>query len=108
MAALLQLSNEIAETNGDVGPEALRLAREQGVTDQEIGEVVANLALNVLTNYFNVLADVENDWPSSISDPDAGTDVGEPARRREKSRRRAPTCIPARRGTPIIRDRWRA
>jgi hypothetical protein len=33
------------------------------VTDQEIGEVVANLALNVLTNYFNVLAGVENDWP---------------------------------------------
>jgi uncharacterized peroxidase-related enzyme len=63
VAALLQLSNEIAETNGDVGPEALRLARERGVTDQEIGEVVANLALNVLTNYFNVLADVENDWP---------------------------------------------
>ena len=32
-------------------------------TDAEIGEVVGHLALNVLTNYFNVLADVENDWP---------------------------------------------
>jgi uncharacterized peroxidase-related enzyme len=63
VAALLQLSNEIAENNGDVGQEALHVAREQGVTDQEIGEVVANLALNVLTNYFNVLAGVENDWP---------------------------------------------
>jgi hypothetical protein len=25
--------------------------------------VVANLALNLLTNYFNVLAKVDNDWP---------------------------------------------
>ena len=25
--------------------------------------VVANLALNILTNYFNVLAKVDNDWP---------------------------------------------
>ncbi len=63
VAALLQLSNDIAENNGDVSPESLDLARQEGVTDQEIGEVVANLALNVLTNYFNVLAGVENDWP---------------------------------------------
>jgi hypothetical protein len=33
------------------------------VTDAEIGEVVGHIALNVLTNYFNVLAEVENDWP---------------------------------------------
>jgi hypothetical protein len=32
-------------------------------TDAEIGEVVGHLALNVLTNYFNILAEVENDWP---------------------------------------------
>jgi uncharacterized peroxidase-related enzyme len=63
VAALLQLSNEIARRNGDVSQEALRAARAHGATDEEIGEVVANLALNVLTNYFNVLADVDNDWP---------------------------------------------
>jgi uncharacterized peroxidase-related enzyme len=63
VAALLQLSNEIAENNGAVSPEALATARAQGVTDEEIGEVVANLALNVLTNYFNVVAGVANDWP---------------------------------------------
>ncbi len=34
------------------------------MTDAEIGEVVGHLALNVLTNYFNVLAGVENDWPA--------------------------------------------
>ncbi len=29
----------------------------------ELLEQVQRPALNVLTNYFNVLADVENDWP---------------------------------------------
>lgn len=38
-------------------------ARLGGVTEEEIGELVANLALNILTNHFNVLAKVDNDWP---------------------------------------------
>jgi uncharacterized peroxidase-related enzyme len=63
VAALLTLSNRIAETRGHVGDVAIANARDAGVTDEEIGEVVANLALNVLTNYFNVVAEVENDWP---------------------------------------------
>lgn len=63
VAALLKLSNTIAENAGDVGHGAIAVARDAGVTDPEIGELVANLALNVLTNYFNVLANVENDWP---------------------------------------------
>jgi uncharacterized peroxidase-related enzyme len=61
--ALLTLSNEIASNAGDVSDEAIAAARAAGVTDAEIGDVVANLALNTLTNYFNVLANVENDWP---------------------------------------------
>ncbi|MDT0306198.1 carboxymuconolactone decarboxylase family protein [Streptomyces sp. DSM 44917] len=62
-AALLALSDAIARGRGAVGDEALRAARSAGVTDAEIGEVVGHLALNVLTNYFNLLAGVENDWP---------------------------------------------
>jgi uncharacterized peroxidase-related enzyme len=63
VAALLKLSNAIAENAGDVDDVDVKAAREAGVTDEEIGEIVANLALNVLTNYFNVLAHVDNDWP---------------------------------------------
>jgi uncharacterized peroxidase-related enzyme len=63
VAALLKLSNTIAENAGDVDDVDVKAAREAGVTDEEIGEIVANLALNVLTNYFNVLAHVDNDWP---------------------------------------------
>ncbi|MEB3049875.1 carboxymuconolactone decarboxylase family protein [Mycolicibacter sp. MYC123] len=63
VAALLRLSNTIAENAGDVDDVDVKTAREAGVTDEEIGEIVANLALNILTNYFNVLAHVDNDWP---------------------------------------------
>jgi uncharacterized peroxidase-related enzyme len=63
VAALLKLSNVIAENAGDVDEVDIKTAREAGATEEEIGEVVANLALNILTNYFNVLAHVDNDWP---------------------------------------------
>lgn len=61
--ALLTLSNAIAESVGHVEEADLTAARRGGVTEEEIGEVVANLALNILTNYFNTLAKVDNDWP---------------------------------------------
>ncbi len=64
VAALLSLSGTVARNHGEVTETELEAARQAGVTDTEIGEVVGNLALNVLTNYFNVLADVENDWPA--------------------------------------------
>jgi uncharacterized peroxidase-related enzyme len=63
VAALLKLSNTIADDAGDVDDTDIKTAREAGVTEEEIGEVVANLALNILTNYFNVMAHVDNDWP---------------------------------------------
>ena len=62
-AALLALSDAIARGRGSVSDAEVQAARDAGATDAEIGEVVGHLALNVLTNYFNVLADVENDWP---------------------------------------------
>ncbi|MGQ4513441.1 carboxymuconolactone decarboxylase family protein [Streptomyces sp. DW26H14] len=61
--ALLTLSDTIARGHGQVDDAALQTARDAGATDDEIGEVVGHLALNVLTNYFNVLARVDNDWP---------------------------------------------
>lgn len=63
-AALLALSDAIARGHGSVQDTDVQAARDAGATDAEIGEVVGHLALNVLTNYFNILADVENDWPA--------------------------------------------
>lgn len=62
-AALLDLSDEILRNRGAVSHDAIPNARAAGVTDAEIGEVVGHIALNVLTNYFNVMAAVEIDWP---------------------------------------------
>jgi uncharacterized peroxidase-related enzyme len=61
--ALLTLSDAIARGHGRVDDAELQAARDAGATDAEIGEVVGHLALNVLTNYFNILAKVDNDWP---------------------------------------------
>lgn len=71
-AALLALSDEILRTRGSVSDHAIADARAAGVTDAEIGEVVGHIALNVLTNYFNVLAAVENDWPVSLTPRNPG------------------------------------
>jgi uncharacterized peroxidase-related enzyme len=62
-AALLALSDALARGRGTVDGNVVREAREAGATDAEIGEVVGHVALNVLTNYFNILAEVANDWP---------------------------------------------
>jgi uncharacterized peroxidase-related enzyme len=62
-AAILALADAIVRSRGHVEADALPLARTAGLTDAEIAEVVAHIALNVFTNYLNVLSDVEIDWP---------------------------------------------
>jgi len=61
--ALLELSGAVLADRGAVDDEVVDRARRSGVSDAEIGEVVGHIAVNVLTNYFNVLTQVENDWP---------------------------------------------
>ncbi|MFJ9761936.1 carboxymuconolactone decarboxylase family protein [Streptomyces sp. NPDC101149] len=62
-AALLALSDAIARGRGTVDETAFDTARAAGVTDAEIAEVIGNLALNILTNYFNIVADTDNEFP---------------------------------------------
>lgn len=61
--AILRLTSQIVERRGDVDDETIRHAREAGVDDGELAEVVAHVALNVLTNYFNRFARTEVDFP---------------------------------------------
>lgn len=61
--AILQLSDTIARGRGTIEAGAQAAAREAGLSDEEITEVVGNLALNILTNYFNILADTEVEFP---------------------------------------------
>lgn len=61
--AVLTLALAVLQDRGQRGDAAVRAAHDTGVTDAEIAEVVANVALNVLTNYFNELAGTELDFP---------------------------------------------
>lgn len=60
--AILKLSDAIARGRGSVAQEDVADARKAGVTDEEIAEIIANLALNVLTNYFNIFTDTPSEY----------------------------------------------
>lgn len=62
-AALLKLAQRIVIERGQVKDQELRSAREAGVSDAEITETVAVVALNLFTNYLNHLAATPIDFP---------------------------------------------
>lgn len=61
--AILQLALRIVRTRANLQDEDLDVARKAGLDDAQINEVVANVALNVLTNYINRVAGTEVDFP---------------------------------------------
>jgi len=62
--ALLKLARSIVVNRGNPTDHELASARAQGVSDGEIVEVVANVALNILTNYVNHVAQTVVDFPA--------------------------------------------
>ena len=62
--ALLNLAHEIVATRGRLTASVVNGYRARGLTDAEIAEVVAHVALNVFTNYFNLTAGTEVDFPA--------------------------------------------
>jgi uncharacterized peroxidase-related enzyme len=65
--AILKLSDAIGRGRGSVADEDIEEARKAGVTDAEIAEIIANLALNVLTNYFNRFNDTPVEYPETVT-----------------------------------------
>lgn len=63
--AVLKLAISIVDARGHVSDEDIDAAKSAGVTDAEVTEIVANTALNLLTNYFNHVADTEVDFPAA-------------------------------------------
>lgn len=61
--AILQLGKALVLGRGRLSEGTLDAVRSAGVTDAEALEVVANVALNIFTNYFNLLADTDIDFP---------------------------------------------
>jgi len=58
------LARALVETRGHVTDDQVAAARAGGLGDRELLEVVANVALNVLTNYLNTLAQTAIDFPA--------------------------------------------
>ncbi|WP_306600469.1 carboxymuconolactone decarboxylase family protein [Geothrix sp. 21YS21S-2] len=61
--SILQLARTIVVKRGELNDEDLAAARAAGLTDSEIVETVANVALNILTNYLNRVAKTVLDFP---------------------------------------------
>lgn len=67
-AAILTLAVAINESRGHIDDRTLTEARAAGLSDAEIVEVVAHVALNVFTNYLNNVAETTIDFPEVALD----------------------------------------
>ncbi len=63
--ALLHFASAVVEKRGRVSESDLGAVRAAGFGDDAIAEVVANVALNLFTNYFNHVADPAVDFPAA-------------------------------------------
>jgi uncharacterized peroxidase-related enzyme len=61
--AVAELTQRVLSTRGQISDAELAAARAAGLSDAQIVDVVASVALNVLTNYFNNVAATEIDFP---------------------------------------------
>ena len=59
----LKFAQTIVVQRGEVSDSAVESVRRAGYSDGEITEIVANVALNIFTNYFNHVAQTEVDFP---------------------------------------------
>jgi uncharacterized peroxidase-related enzyme len=61
--AALVFARKVAESRGQVTDGDVAAVKLAGYTDAQIVEIVANVALNVLTNFMNNVADTDIDFP---------------------------------------------
>jgi uncharacterized peroxidase-related enzyme len=61
--AALRFARTVIVNRGQVSEADVTAVRDAGFSEGEIGEIVANVALNIFTNYFNEIAETEIDFP---------------------------------------------
>jgi AhpD family alkylhydroperoxidase len=59
----LRFAQTVVVQRGEVSDAATERVRRAGYGDAEIAEIVANVAVNIFTNYFNHVAQTEVDFP---------------------------------------------
>ena len=62
-AAALKFAQELVTKRGRTTAADIEAVRSSGFSDGEIAEIIAHVALNIFTNYFNNAAEVEVDFP---------------------------------------------
>ena len=61
--AALRFARIAIVNRGQVSEADVKSVRDAGFSEGEIGELIANVALNIFTNYFNEIAETEIDFP---------------------------------------------
>jgi uncharacterized peroxidase-related enzyme len=67
VAAALGFAGQLVEKKGQVSLEDVYRLTRVGFSEAEIAEIVANVALNIFTNYFNLVAGTAADFPEPPS-----------------------------------------
>jgi uncharacterized peroxidase-related enzyme len=65
VAAALAFARKLVKSRGQVSDADVAVLREHGFTEGEVAEIIANVVLNIFTNYFNIAAGVEVDFPKA-------------------------------------------
>ena len=63
--ALVRFARTLVSERGHVRDADISELKDHGYTDGHVAEVVANVAINIFTNYFNHVAETEVDFPAA-------------------------------------------
>lgn len=61
--AALKFASTVLVNRGEIQDTDVQAVRAAGFDDGEVAEIIANVALNIFTNYFNEIAKTEIDFP---------------------------------------------
>ena len=68
---MLRFTQAVVLQRGEISDEDFEALRKAGFTDAQIIEIVANIALNIFSNYFSMVAKTEVDFPLLVPGADA-------------------------------------
>jgi uncharacterized peroxidase-related enzyme len=71
----LQFARKLLSEPASLTTEDLGALRQQGFTDGEVLEVIANVVRNIFTNYVNVIAGTVVDWPLVVHPVNTAADA---------------------------------
>lgn len=66
--AALTFSKKVVDTKARIADADLKAVKDAGFTDAEVLEIIAVVAFNIFTNYFNHIVDTEVDFPKVEAD----------------------------------------